>query len=240
MLIQASILAGALPVLSLLRGTRVRGRALDLVFWFFTPLFTANSTKLAVGALLAGGALLLGDTGFGPVPDWPLWVQVAAALVVTDFVGYWMHRWFHTGALWRFHAVHHAPRVVDWLSSARLHPVNQLLRRGAQGLALLALGFPVEVLAPVIPILVLHGLLVHADVDWDFGPLRWVVVSPAFHRWHHDLEVHDTNFAGLFPVWDAVFRTAWFPRHERSAAQGIAEELPFGLIPQLLWALRRR
>ena len=39
-------------------------------------------------------------------------------------------------------------------------------------------------------------------------------MSPAYHRWHHaaDEEGIDKNFAGIFPVWDVLFGTAYFPR----------------------------
>ena len=41
-------------------------------------------------------------------------------------------------------------------------------------------------------------------MTWDLGPLRGIIASPVFHRWHHskDREAWDKNFAGLLPLWD--------------------------------------
>ena len=98
------------------------------------------------------------------------------------------HRLFHRRPLWRFHAVHHAARELDWLSSVRVHPVNEALMRVAYVVPLFALGFRGEVLAGVTPLFTLYALGLHANVPWTFGPLRYVLASPAFHRWHHTAE----------------------------------------------------
>ena len=57
----------------------------------------------------------------------------------------------------------------------------------------------------------------HANLDWDWGPLRSFLVSPRFHRWHHtsEEEARDKNFAGLLPLWDILFGTYYMPRERR-------------------------
>jgi len=47
-------------------------------------------------------------------------------IVVGDLVNYWNHRLRHGRLLWPYHAVHHGPRALDWLSSVRMHPVDDL------------------------------------------------------------------------------------------------------------------
>jgi sterol desaturase/sphingolipid hydroxylase (fatty acid hydroxylase superfamily) len=44
------------------------------------------------------------------------------------------------------------------------------------------------VLAAFVPFLTLYAILLHANVGWTFGPLRDVIASPVFHRWHHTSE----------------------------------------------------
>ena len=111
------------------------------------------------------------------------------------------HRLFHRRWLWRFHAIHHSSRTVDWLSTARLHPVNDALSRLAQVLPLYRLGFSGVALAAFVPCFTLYALLLHANVGWSFGPLRYLLASPTLHRWHHTTEAEgiDKNSAGLFP-----------------------------------------
>ena len=152
-----------------------------------------------------------------------------------------MHRWFHGARLWRFHAVHHSSVDLDWLSAVRLHPVNDVVMRIAGVLPILLLGFAPIAVTGVIPILTLLAILVHANLDWDWGPFRWVIVSPRFHRWHHtsETEARDKNFAGLFPAWDILFGTYHMPKDRRPASFGTATPVPAGLLGQLVFPFRR-
>ena len=226
-----------------------RGFWTDLAYWAFTPLVTKAVTRAVViiaivpVALLAYGKvdkdLLL--HGFGPGARLPLWLQAVLILVLGDFIGYWMHRWFHGERLWRFHAVHHSSVDLDWLSAVRLHPVNDALMRVAGAVPLLALGLAPVALAGVAPVLTLMAILVHANLDWDWGPLRAVVASPRFHRWHHtdEASARDKNFAGLLPLWDILFGTYYMPKDRLPQQFGTESPVPPGLLGQLLFPFRR-
>jgi sterol desaturase/sphingolipid hydroxylase (fatty acid hydroxylase superfamily) len=226
-----------------------RGFWTDLAYWAFTPIVTRAITRLSVIIVIVPVALLaygkvdkdLLANGFGPASRLPLWVQAAGILVLGDFIGYWMHRAFHGRRLWRFYAVHHSSVDLDWLSSVRLHPVNDALMRIAGTLPILALGFAPVAVAGVVPVLTLMAILVHANLDWDWGPLRAVVVSPRFHRWHHTDEANarDNNFAGLLPLWDILFGTYYMPRDRAPQQFGTATPVPAGLIGQLIFPFRR-
>lgn len=226
-----------------------RGFATDVTYWFFTPLVTKAVTRLAVIAALIPVALLIYGQldraklldGFGPLSRLPLWAQAAAMLVIADFIGYWMHRLFHRGRFWNFHAVHHSSVDLDWLSSVRVHPVNDALMKIAAVLPLIALGFKPDALAVITPILTIMAILVHANIDWDFGPLRRIIVSPRFHRWHHtdEAEAIDKNFAGLFPIWDIMFGTYYMPKNQLPSRFGTATPVPASLLGQLWFPFRR-
>jgi sterol desaturase/sphingolipid hydroxylase (fatty acid hydroxylase superfamily) len=182
------------------------------------------------------------ENGFGPASRLPLWVQAILILAIGDLVGYWMHRAFHGRRLWRFHAIDHSSIDLDWLSSVRLHPVNDVVMRVAAVLPVLALGFAPIAVAGILPVLTLMAILVHANLDWDWGPLRSVIASPRFHRWHHTDEeaARDKNFAGLLPVWDIVFGTYYMPRDRTPATFGTRTPVPAGLIGQLAFPFRRQ
>jgi sterol desaturase/sphingolipid hydroxylase (fatty acid hydroxylase superfamily) len=49
----------------------------------------------------------------------PRIAQGAELLVLSDLIGYWMHRLFHREPLWKFHAIHHSSEELDWLSATR-------------------------------------------------------------------------------------------------------------------------
>ncbi len=174
----------------------------------------------------------------------PLVAQVPLALVAIDFVGYWTHRALHAGWLWRAHAIHHSARELDWLAGARNHPAAEIFG-GAVGLsALLLAGFDPRVLAVGAP-LGLYAVLLHANVRFGGGALRYLVATPLFHRWHHAhpdaLPVHlkrGVNFAGLLPLWDLLFGTYHVPR-EQPASFGADEPVPARFASQLLYPFRR-
>ncbi|MCB1211706.1 MAG: sterol desaturase family protein [Verrucomicrobiales bacterium] len=225
---------------------------LDASYWIFTPFVTKALTRLTL-LMPLGLIVLLGVAtkeslvektfdGFGPLSLQPLWLQAVEILVLGDLVAYWTHRLFHGRRWWPFHAVHHSSEQLDWLSSVRVHPVNDLVNKLAQVTPLLLLGFnPFATLASA-PFLTLYAIFLHADVDWDFGPLRKVIATPAFHRWHHskDAEAMDKNFAGLFPFWDILFGTLYMPVDIAPRNFGIHEAMSPTLTGQLLHPFRRK
>jgi len=177
-------------------------------------------------------------------PTWisaqPRWAQLVLALLFGDLLGYVAHRLFHRGRAWRFHAVHHSSPGLDWLSSVRLHPLNEVGSRLLVVVPLALLGFKPLQMAAVPVATALYALLLHADVSWDFGPLRGVLASPAFHRWHHAAgpAARDRNFAGLFAFWDVLFGTYHLPRGARPERLGVDEAVPRGVLAQLVWPFR--
>jgi sterol desaturase/sphingolipid hydroxylase (fatty acid hydroxylase superfamily) len=220
----------------------------NVSYWFFNPLFTQVTTKAAVVLVLFGLFLALGRPldesvldGFGPLARQPLWLQAVEILLLADFIDYWTHRWFHESRAWRFHAIHHSPEEMTWLASSRMHPVNDLVTRVCQVVPVVLLGFSVKGALLTVPYIVFFVILLHSNLNWDFGPLRWVLVSPLYHRWHHttDPEGIDKNFAGLFPIWDVLFGTAYFPRREPTRFGVNHDPPPESLWGQLLYPFRQ-
>jgi sterol desaturase/sphingolipid hydroxylase (fatty acid hydroxylase superfamily) len=227
-----------------------RGFWTDVLYWVFTPVVTRAVTRASVIVVAVPIAIALYGSvdrevilqGYGPLSGLPLWLQGLGILVVGDFIGYWMHRAFHGRRLWPFHAVHHSSVDLDWLSAVRLHPINDVMMRVAAAVPVVLLGFAPTALAGAVPILTLLAILVHANVDWDWGPLRAVIASPRFHRWHHtdETEARDKNFAGLLPLWDILFGTYYMPRDKLPSRFGTATAVPAGLFGQLLFPFRAK
>lgn len=240
-----------------LRGRKRSRQSLrtDVAWYFFDPLVSKPLALVAVVAMAAGVALLFGGGADGDslrafarrntvLSEQPLALQLVELLLLFDLIGYWSHRLFHERALlWRFHAVHHSSVELDWLSSVRVHPVNEIVQRAAQALPLVLLGFDAREVAALVPLLTVYAIFQHANVPWRFGPLRYVVASPVFHRWHHTSEREglDRNFAGMFPWLDALFGTLYLPEGRQPVVFGVVgEPLPEGFFAQLVYPFRRR
>ncbi len=209
----------------------MNGRRLDLTYWlFFTPLVTGGLTRCTT----LGAIALLTLVVPRPTIGLGLMTELVLALVVADFVGYWSHRLRHSNALWRFHAIHHSPTKLDALAAARMHPVDDVIDNTLVGAFLFAAGFSTETVFAIGPILFLHIALTHANVDWDFGLLRKVLVSPAHHRAHHEIGAAQ-NYAGMFSFIDVLFGTF---RKTSGGSHGAGEPIPESLRAHLAWPLQ--
>jgi sterol desaturase/sphingolipid hydroxylase (fatty acid hydroxylase superfamily) len=214
----------------------------DLFYWFVVPLFMqgCRRTMLIVGvALLFAGH----DPDLLPVRGLPLWLQCVLILFVEDVLLFISHRLFHTRLGWNFHAVHHSPKVLDWMSTSRFHPVNLLLAGSGADIVMLLLGFDGRALLLLTPFNLFYSALVHANLNWTFGPLKYVFASPVFHRWHHTLQAEglNKNFASTFPVLDLIGGTFYMPAGKLPENFGNGEaDFPEGFWAQMAHPFRPR
>jgi sterol desaturase/sphingolipid hydroxylase (fatty acid hydroxylase superfamily) len=228
-----------------------RGWRTDAIYWFLTPMVTRVVSRtlvllpflllIALGVATVEGLRAREYAGFGPLSRQPIWLQAIEVLLMADLIGYWIHRKFHRGRWWPFHAVHHSSEDLDWLSSVRVHPVNSLVANLLQATPLVLLGFNPFTTLSVGPFLTFYAVLLHARVDWTYGPLGSVIASPAFHRWHHskDGAAIDRNFAGLFAFWDVLWGTFYLPNDRRPENFGITDAMPSGVVGQFRYPFRR-
>jgi len=145
------------------------------------------------------------------VRDLPFVAAVLLILLVSDFVQYWTHRAYHeVPLLWRLHAVHHSAKSMDWLAGSRQHILELLITRTLVLAPIFVLGFSKEVIDTYIVIVGFQAVFNHANVSVRLGPLRYVIVTPNFHHWHHsqDQEALDRNYAAHFAFLDYLFGTA--------------------------------
>lgn len=224
----------------------------DCAWWMLTPLVTRTITRVGAGvAVFAIAWVTLGHpvqrdvlVAFLARETWasglPLVAEIGLTLVMADLLGYWIHRLFHRGWLWRSHAVHHSSERLDWLAAVRVHPLNDLLGGVVRVTVLVLLGFRPTVLAGVVPFLTAYALVLHADVPWTFGRVGRLLASPVFHRWHHARDVADVNFGGFFTVWDHLFGTFHLPADAIAPPTGVREPVPSSLAGQLFYPFARK
>ena len=173
----------------------------------------------------------------------PFVVQIIVIMVLTDLVQYWFHRMFHQIPwLWKFHAVHHSARCMDWLASARMHFIEIALLRGITALPMFTLGFDPAAIQVYILIVYFYSSFVHANLIWNFKAVEKLLVTPRFHHWHHgkEKEAIDVNFAIHFPLYDRLFGTHHMPDGRWPEAYGVGgDPVPTGYRRQFLYPFRK-
>ena len=162
-----------------------------------------------------------------------------SALLIADFVKYWLHRLAHEHPrLWRFHAAHHAPSSVYSLNGIRIHPVNLAWNLAADTIAALALGLDGITFAVVAAFRSVVAVLQHADLDLDLRGLNQLLSTPDLHRFHHSTRLAEgnTNYGSTLIVWDTLFGTR-LSREGAPEAIGLAsgERHPDRILPALAW-----
>ncbi len=112
------------------QGVFRRSFGADLLYYFINGILPKLLLTLSLTALAAGLHRLVPLAYYASVAGMPVWLRLAAALVVNETGGYWGHRWSHEiSFLWRFHAVHHSAEEIDWLVTAKAHPLDMFFTR---------------------------------------------------------------------------------------------------------------
>ncbi len=222
-----------------------KGILTDLAFYFLSSLLPSLLLSAPLAAVAIAAHRVIPASFYVTVAASPLWLRVAASLLIGELGFYWGHRWSHEiPLLWRFHAIHHAPEHLHFLVNTRAHPVDMVFTRlcGLVPLYLLGLGSPARGSQSLIPVLIvlagtLLGFFIHADVRWRFGPLEHLIATPAFHHWHHTNDSPDLfnkNYSPMLPAIDRLFGTLHLPARDQTSTYGIDQPLRPGLFAQLV------
>jgi sterol desaturase/sphingolipid hydroxylase (fatty acid hydroxylase superfamily) len=217
------------------------------------PIFRAewqnDLTHFLVNHLIVGFVLLVTNRVVHDAFGWmvsssvqaiiaslPFLVQLFLVILVADLVQYWTHRAYHeVPFLWRFHSVHHSARSMDWLAGSRQHLLELIATRILVLAPIFILGFAKEVIDVYVIIVGFQAVFNHANVDVRLGPLRYVLVTPNFHHWHHsrDTEAIDRNYAAHFAFIDYLFGTAVTADRKWPDRYGVVGDyVPLGFVKQ--------
>ena len=169
----------------------------------------------------------------------PFVVQVFLIILFADLVQYWFHRAYHEiPFLWRFHSVHHSAKRMDWLAGSRQHILELILTRCVVLVPVFVLGFPKAVIDSYIIIVGFQAVFNHANVNFNFGWLKYIFVTPQFHHWHHasDKAAIDRNYAAHFSFLDYLFGTTVKDEKDWPEKYGVVGDyVPDGLIKQQIF-----
>lgn len=173
----------------------------------------------------------------------PFIVQVFLIMLFADLVQYATHRAYHEiPFLWKFHSVHHSAKRMDWLAGSRQHILELIFTRCFVLVPVFVLGFSKQVIDLYIIIVGFQAVFNHANVNFNFSWLKYIIVTPQFHHWHHasDDAAIDKNYAAHFSFIDYIFGTAVKDEKEWPKEYGVVGDyVPEGLFKQLLFPFKK-
>ena len=181
----------------------------DLFFWFDAQLHDLGFHRLNV-------------EGWWPGVTSIPWISFVIYIVILDFFEYVYHRAsHHWNWWWQLHALHHSQKHMTVWTDNRNHVLDDIMHSAFFALVALLIGVePVQFLW-IIALSQLIQSWQHGNLNLDHGWLKYVLISPKFHRLHHAVGMgHEVpgkpgvlggcNFGILFPWWDMVLKTAIF------------------------------
>ena len=229
----------------------------------FAILFLAERARPAVpaprgdGRLLRNASLWLSMAVASPLAGMPLtafaathafWLRpdgaptlfwFAADLVILDCWTYFAHRAYHRiPMMWRLHAPHHLDEHLDTTSAGRFHPLEIIFSALIRMPLIAALAMPLAHVLLFDMLLLLAALFHHSNLRIPQRverALSQVIVTPSIHWVHHHAQRADTNsnYSGIFSVWDGLFGSRSFTKRTpdmQIGIEGLCDRTPLRLL----------
>ena len=143
----------------------------------------------------------------------PLWLEIAAALVLMDYTFYVWHILMHrVPLLWRFHLVHHVDLDLDASTALRFHFAEMLASIPWRAVQIALIGLTPLTFSIWQCIFLIAILFHHSNLEL---PLRWerflnrLIVTPRMHGIHHSIVQLETNsnWSSGLTLWDWLHGT---------------------------------
>ncbi len=135
----------------------------------------------------------------------PVWFIAIFFLIPVweSFYFYWMHRFLHTDAMYRFHALHHRNTDIGPWSGLSMHPVEHAFYFGSVLIHFAIASHPVHIIFH----LMFYGLLAITTHTGFEGVLfrnkKRLHLGNFHHQIHH--RYFECNYGNLDVPWDVLF-----------------------------------
>jgi sterol desaturase/sphingolipid hydroxylase (fatty acid hydroxylase superfamily) len=182
------------------------------------------------------------------IQSWPIVLQLGLMFILADFIQWNVHRWLHSVPwLWEFHKVHHSVKEMGFAAHLRYHWMETIVYKSVQYLPLAMIGFGIDDFFIIHIIAITIGHLNHANLGWDYGPLKYIFNNPKMHIWHHSKKLpedhpYGVNYGISLSIWDYLFGTAYIPSEGRDIELGFEDEedFPQDFVHQIIYPLKAR
>ena len=210
----------------------------------YEPKDTLTSLSLGLGSTVAGAlvggmayAIAVWVAQFAVFQIGYAWYWFVICFVIDDLAYYAFHRSAHRVRwFWASHVIHHSSQHYN-LSTALRQTWTGFFSLGFLfRLPLFLIGFPPAMVFFVAGINLIYQFWIHTEIV-DRMP-RWfeaIMNTPSHHRVHHATNPRylDSNYAGVFIIWDKMFGSYVAERDDDRPRYGIVKQL--GSF-NLLWA----
>jgi|CXWL01.1.fsa_nt_gi sterol desaturase/sphingolipid hydroxylase (fatty acid hydroxylase superfamily) len=207
------ILSAVIPAYRMSRQTAI-GVAQDYLYGVSNVLFALPLIAVAIVLIQLGAERWAPWMNLHLYTQLPAAAQVLLAIVLTDLTQFLAHRLLHcVRPFWHFHTIHHSQQQLNPLTTRRNHVGEKLIELFSVGwIPLVVMGSPTEVWVAVYLVDSVWVYFIHSNLRISWGPFKYVLVSPLYHRLHHSVEPRhvDKNFANRFVIWDLLSGTADF------------------------------
>ncbi len=178
----------------------------------------------------------------------PPLVMLLVFFILNDFVQWFTHFLLHKfPLLWQFHQVHHSVKEMGFAAHLRYHWMENIFYKPLKTLVVMVLlGAEPSQAFIVHFISITIGHLNHANIDLNYGFLKYVFNNPRMHIWHHVKELpkdrqNGINFGISLSIWDYIFKTAYIPYDGRDIELGFENDeiFPKTFFGQLIYPLKK-
>lgn len=177
----------------------------------------------------------------------PVWIQLAVLFIVADFVQWNVHRMLHRiPFLWEFHKLHHSVKEMGFAAHLRFHWMESIIYKTILFFPLSMIGFGIQDFFIVHIFTIFIGHINHANINWTYGPLKYILNNPQMHIWHHAKNIssahpYGSNYGITLSLWDYLFKTNFIPESGCSIELGFEGEknYPKTFIRQILYPLSK-
>ncbi|PWJ40117.1 sterol desaturase family protein [Sediminitomix flava] len=187
-------------------------------FFLFSLLIYNASSDVVVKAFNDSLANIgISNLVFISLENLPYWLILLIGFALRDFIQWNVHRLLHRVSwLWEFHKLHHSVKEMGFAAHLRYHWMETVVYRTIEYIPLALIGIGLYDFFYIHIFTIMIGHLNHANININYGPLRYIFNSPQMHIWHHAQSLPGNyktgvNFGITLSIWDYLFKTDYIP-----------------------------
>ena len=206
----------------------------------------SNSVAQFFDDILSVFNISIADFQLFEINNFSFATRILTFFIIIDFVQWYTHTLLHKYKfLWNFHKVHHSVKEMGFAAHLRYHWMEPIFYNSMKYIPLAIIGgFTAKDIAFVHFFNITIGHLNHANINWDYGFLKYILNNPKMHIWHHAKELpierkKGVNFGITLSIWDYIFRTNYIPYNGRDIEIGFDKDelFPKDFISQEMYPL---